>query len=281
MTTSNEITEQLISEAIEKNELLLHYQLQSSVKNNKIVGIEALTRWESTMFGQVDTGKFIEVLERSSLDLVAKFHQWTIHSAFTQIVKWRAIGITVPVFLNFSTRYLQEEECLTFIKDSLRQFNLPASCFGIEVTESCEITNMFKIQSILKRISQMGIEIALDDFCTSYCSLEYLTKLPASKIKIDKQFIQNMGNNALKNPVAIIVESLVDMALKLGVEVIAEGVETLQQLEQITYLGCDSYQGYFHYPPVPASYISGMVLKNQSKYHFTNPFAFSNMAIAL
>jgi EAL domain-containing protein (putative c-di-GMP-specific phosphodiesterase class I) len=194
-------------------------------------------------------------------------------------VKWRAIGIEVPVFLNFSTRYLQERECLTFIQTMLQEYNLPSSCFGIEVTESCSITNMPNIQFVLQNLHKMGVEIALDDFCTSYCSLEYLSELPATKIKIDKQFIQKLDPNNLgnvsricKHPITVILESIIDMSLRLGIEVIAEGVETMQQLEQVTYLGCDVFQGYLYHPPVPACYASAMILKeqNQNKTEFSH-----------
>jgi EAL domain-containing protein (putative c-di-GMP-specific phosphodiesterase class I) len=271
MKNTQQIDSKLIEAAINQNEFLLHYQPQTSVITGKVVGMEALARWQTKTLGYVDTAQFIQVLEDSGIDLIAKFHRWVIRAAFIQIVEWRAIGIEVPVFLNFSTRYLQERECLTFIKALLQEYNLPTSCFGIEVTESCSITNMPDIQFVLQNLYEMGVEIALDDFCTSYCSLEYLTELPATKIKIDKQFIQNLDpkNSTSKsyqgqNPVAIIIESIIDLALKLGIEVIAEGVETMKQLEQVTYLGCDVYQGYLFYPPVPASYISAIVLKEQS-----------------
>jgi EAL domain-containing protein (putative c-di-GMP-specific phosphodiesterase class I) len=261
-----------IEAAIDRNEFVLHYQLQSSVKTGRIVGMEALTRWQTKALGYVDTAQFIKILENSSLDLIAKFHRWVIREAFIQVVAWRAIGIIVPVFLNFSTRYLQERECLSFIQTLLQEYNLPTSCFGIEVTESCSITDMPNIQFVLQSLQEMGVEIALDDFCTSYCSLEYLTELPVTKIKIDRQFIQNLGTKTSQrqNSVSMILESIVDMALKLGIEVIAEGVETLQQLEQVTCLGCDIYQGYLYYPPVPACYVSAMVL-NRGQQDFSKP----------
>jgi EAL domain-containing protein (putative c-di-GMP-specific phosphodiesterase class I) len=268
MKTTHQIDSKLIEAAIDRDELLLHYQPQTSVTTGKVVSMEALARWQTKTLGYVDTFQFIQVLEGSEIDLIAKFHRWVIRAAFIQIVEWRAIGISVPVFLNFSTRYLQERECLTFIQTMLQEYNLPTSCFGIEVTESCSITNMPDIQFVLQNLHEMGVEIALDDFCTSYCSLAYLTEFPVTKIKIDKQFIQNLDpkNSTPKpyqgnNPVAVVIESIIDLALKLGIEVIAEGVETMKQLEQVTYLGCDVYQGYLYYPPVPACYISGIVLK--------------------
>jgi EAL domain-containing protein (putative c-di-GMP-specific phosphodiesterase class I) len=278
MIRTHEINSELIEEAIDNGELLLHYQLQSSLQDNKIVGMEALTRWQSPTFGYVNTAQFIDILEHSEIELIAKFHKWMICTAFTQIVAWRAMGITVPIFLNFSTRYLQQQECLTLIQTMLQEYNLPASCFGVEVTESYSITNMADIKFVLQSLHRMGIQIVLDDFCTSYCTLEYLTELPASKIKIDKQFIQSLGDKSgdksseYPNSILIILESVIDMAMKLGIEVIAEGVETVQQLEQVTYLGCDSYQGFLYYPPVPAHYASAMILNSQNhkEYQFSS-----------
>jgi diguanylate cyclase len=188
-----------------------------------------------------------------------------IRTAFSQIIAWKAIGISIPVFLNFSTRYLQERECLTLIKTLLQEYNLSPTCFGVEVTESCSITKMFDIKFVLQSLYEMGVQIALDDFCTSYCSLEYLTELPATQIKIDKQFIHGLCRTSFqgKNSVSIVLESIIDMALKLGVEVVAEGVETMQQLEQVTYLGCDTYQGYFYCPPLPPNYATALILSEQ------------------
>jgi EAL domain-containing protein (putative c-di-GMP-specific phosphodiesterase class I) len=284
MIYPQKINSELIEEAIDNGELLLHYQLQSSLQNNKIVGMEALTRWQSPTLGYVNTAHLIDVLEHSEIELIAKFHRWMIRTAFAQIVAWRAMGITVPMFLNFSTRYLQKQECLTLIQTMLQEYDLPASCFGVEVTESYSITNMADIKFVLNSLHRMGIEIVLDDFCTSYCTLEYLTELPASKIKIDKQFIQSLGDKSCEYPnsVLIVLESVIDMALRLGIEVIAEGVETVQQLEQVTYLGCDSYQGFLYYPPVPAHYASSMILNSQNhkEYQFSSPSETILQAIA-
>jgi EAL domain-containing protein (putative c-di-GMP-specific phosphodiesterase class I) len=267
MKDTNEISAKLIEEAINNNELLLHYQLQSSVSSNKIVSMEALTRWQSPALGNVDTAKFIGALEICGTSLVAKFHKWLLRKALTQIVAWQEIGVSVPVFLNFSTRYLQEEECLTVIPTLLQEYNLPPSCIGIEVTESSAITNMAGIKFVLQGLHEIGIKIALDDFCTSYCSLEYLSELPASIIKIDQRFIHGLAHqdSRYQKSVSIMLDAIVDMSIKLGVEVVAEGVETLQQLEQVTYLGCDTYQGYLYCPPIPADYVAAMILNTQSQ----------------
>jgi EAL domain-containing protein (putative c-di-GMP-specific phosphodiesterase class I) len=267
---TDEISPKLIEDAIDRNEMVLYYQPQSSVVSGKITGMEALVRWNSKTLGHVNTAEFINVLEQSDISLIAKFHEWVTRTAFKQILAWQEIGIFIPVYLNFSTRYLQERDCFTLVRALVQEYAIQPSSFGIEVTESSVIKNMSDIQFVLQGFHDMGIKIALDDFCTSYCSLEYLSMFPANKIKIDRQFIQGLVDKP-ENSVnmMIIVESIIQMAFKLGIEVIAEGVETLQQLKIIAFLACDEYQGYFFCAPIPANLIPGIVLNefNQSEYN--------------
>jgi EAL domain-containing protein (putative c-di-GMP-specific phosphodiesterase class I) len=263
-----------IEQALKNQEFTLHYQPQSDLCSGRIVRVEALARWNSNTLGDIDTGLFINILENSTNELIAMFHEWVIRTAFSQILAWREMGINTPIDLNFSTRYLQERECLSLIKNLLQEYDLPPSCFGIEVTESCSITNMAGIQFVLQNLHQMGVEIALDDFCTSYCSLDYLSELPATKIKIDRRFIHRLDGDSLQAQIStcIILESVIDMAAKLGMLIVAEGIETLKQLEQVTLLGCDAYQGYFFCPPVPYDIATSIILGEKSR----KPTNFSN-----
>lgn len=260
------INAELIEDAIFNQEFLLHYQPQTSLYSGKIVGVEALCRWNSPQ-GVIEPSIFINIVENSEILLIAKFHEWVIRTAFKQIVEWRGMGIYTPIDINFSTRYLQEIGCLTLIKNLLQEYNLPPSCFGIEVTESCSISKMSDIQFVLRNLYEMGVEIALDDFCTSYCSLDYLSELSATKIKIDKRFIHRLedASSQSQNSTSIILESIIDMAAKLGLEVVAEGVESMKQLEQVTLLGCDAYQGYLFCPPVPSYLATAMILNEISQ----------------
>jgi EAL domain-containing protein (putative c-di-GMP-specific phosphodiesterase class I) len=263
MTYTGAISSEQIQEAIESGEMELHYQPQSNLVSGGISGVEALVRWNSKTLGSVSTVHFINILESSEIGLIAKFHEWLIRTAFRQIVAWRKIGISVPIDLNFSTRYLQERECLTIVEQLLQEYDLPPSCFGIEVTESFSISHLKEIQFVLESLNKIGIGIALDDFCTSYCSLEYLSELPVTKIKIDKKFIHQLDNKSLQrqNAINIILESVVEMAFNLGITVVAEGVETFKQLEAVTLIGCDSYQGYLFCPPIPADLATETIFK--------------------
>ncbi len=263
----SDITAQHIDEAIDNGEMVLHYQPISNLTSGEITGLEALVRWHSKKLGQIDTAHFIKVLEHSDISLIAKFHRWLTITAFEQILTWQQIGISVPVYLNFSSRYLQEQDSLNLIKSLVQDYKISTSWFGIEVTETHSIHDMQGIQFVLNKLSNMGIKISLDDFCTSYCSLEYLSDLPAHAIKIDRRFVQGLTSDDFQrqNSINIIVESIIEMVFKLGIEVVAEGVETLKQLEIVTYLGCDSYQGYLLSPPAPVDVITQMLFSKRTR----------------
>jgi EAL domain-containing protein (putative c-di-GMP-specific phosphodiesterase class I) len=263
----SDITPQLIEEAIDNGEMVLHFQPQSNLISGEINGLEALVRWHSKTLGSIDTAYFINILENSDISLIAKFHRWATITAFEQILTWQKLGILIPVYLNFSTRYLQERDCLNLLKSLIQDYQIKPSWFGVEVTESFAIKDMEGIQFVLNNLHSMGVKIALDDFCTSYCSLEYLSELPADIIKIDKRFIQGLIGDSYKrqSSINIIVESIVEMAFKMDIEVVAEGVETLKQLEAVTFLGCDAYQGYLLCPPIPVDLVTKMILNERSR----------------
>ena len=263
----SDITAQHIEEAIDNGEMVLHYQPLSNLTSGEITGLEALVRWHSPKLGQIDTAHFIKILEHSDISLIAKFHRWVTISAFEQILTWQEVGISLTVYLNFSARYLQERDCLNLIKSLVQDYKISTSWFGIEVTESHSIQDMQAIQFVLNKLTDMGIKISLDDFCTSYCSLEYLSDLPTHAIKIDRRFTQGLTSDDFQRQscINIIVESIIEMAFKLGIEVVAEGVETLKQLEKVTFLGCDSYQGYLLCPPVPVDVITQMLFSNRTR----------------
>jgi len=225
-----------------------------------VIGMEALVRWHSKTLGDVNTAHFINALEHSEIQLIAKFHEWVLRTTFKQILIWQRMDISVPVHINFSAVYLQQQECLTLVQALMQEYNIHPSWFGIEVTESSPITDMGRMKYTLDNFHAMGINIALDDFCTSYSSLEHLSDFPVTKIKIDKKFIHGLtGESSGQKAIAIILEAIVEMAIKLGIEIVAEGVETIKQLELVTYMGFDSYQGYFLCPPIPVDLVTDML----------------------
>ncbi len=162
-----------IEEAINNGEMALHFQPQSNLISGEINGLETLVRWYSKTLGSIDTAYFIKILENSDISLIAKFHRWVTITAFEQILAWQKVGISIPVYLNFSTRYLQERDCLNLLKSLIQDYQIEPSWFGIEVTETFLIKDMNGIQFVLNNLHSMGIRIVRDDFSTSYCSLSF------------------------------------------------------------------------------------------------------------
>jgi len=259
-----------IETAIDRNELSLVFQLQNSLEDNSIFGIEVLTRWRSPEFGVVDTEGFIRVIESSSLLLIKKFHEWVIKETFNQMALWQDMGLLVPTCINFSSQYLQCKDSLNYILYLMQEYKIDPHYLGIELTETSPITKKDEIFFVLHHLSMLGIKICLDDFCTSYCPLEYLCDLPIDIIKLDKRFIHGLVDQSMDRRTAIntIVESLITMAHNLGIKVIAEGVETIEQLELVAAMGCDAFQGYLLSRPVPAPVMKLMLgeLVNRSNY---------------
>ena len=248
------ISSQMIEDAIDRNELTLVFQPQNCLGTDSLFGIEVLTRWNSLELGTIDTQHFIEILESSSLLLVKKFHEWLLKETFTQMSLWQDLGLSVPVFINFSSRYLQCKDSLSYILYLIQEYRIDPHFLGIELTETAPITYKDEIFFVLHHLNMLGIKISLDDFCTSYCSLEYLCDLPVDMIKLDKRFVHGLVDDSRERRVAMttIVEHLIAMAHQLGIKVVAEGVETIEQLELVTAMGCDAFQGYLLSRPVVA-----------------------------
>lgn len=252
MTYQGLISPQMIENAIDRNELNLVFQLQNSLESNSIFGIEVLTRWRSLELGTIDTQSFIKILESSSLLLIKKFHEWLIKETFNQISLWQDLGLLVPIYINFSSRYLQCKDSINYILYLMQEYRIDPHYLGIELTETAPITQKDEIFFVLHHLHMLGIKISLDDFCTAYCPLEYLCDLPVDIIKLDKHFVHGLVDQAVDRRTAIttIVDSLITMAHNLNIKVVAEGVETVEQLELVTAMGCDAFQGYLLSRPV-------------------------------
>lgn len=248
------ILSEMIERAIANRELSLAFQVQNHLRTNSLFGVEVLTRWQTPDRGRIDTAQLIQVLEKSSLSLVQHFHEWVLQEAFSYISVWQEIGIKLPVYINFSSRYLQCKDSLHYILYLIREYKVDPHYLGVELTETAPITDREEIFFVLHHLSLLGVKIVLDDFCTSYCCLEYLCDFPVDIIKLDKTFVNGLVDHSPERRAAIttIVQSLIHMAHSLGIAVLAEGLETVEQLKTVINLGCDAYQGYLLSPPVPA-----------------------------
>ena len=237
------ILERELSQAVENNELILHYQPQVCLLTRKIKGIEALVRWQHPSKGFLPPGEFIQFAEDSRL--IIPIGTWVLEQACLQLKKLNLPELTVSV--NLSPRQFAAPNLLDTIKKALSNSGLKGHQLELEITETALMKNMANAITTLKQIKSLGIQIAIDDFGTGYSSLSQLKNLPADTLKIDREFIKDI-NKSTDN--SVITEVIVSMGHKLGLTVIAEGVETEEQVEFIRQIQCDMAQGYFFSRPV-------------------------------
>ena len=236
--------------AIEDGELVLFYQPKSSLKGGKdgrIHGAEALVRWVHPQKGMVPPDEFIPLAEQT--DLMKPLTMYVVNEAIKQVAEWRGRGLDMCVAVNVSARNLSDAAFPADIKVLLDAHSADATWLEFEVTESTVINDPSRAILVLQELCDMGIRIAIDDYGAGYTSLSYLTRLPVHSLKIDKSFVQNMSEQRQDG---LIVKSTIELGRGLGLDVIAEGVETESVWNELADLGCDYAQGYYVSKPVPA-----------------------------
>ena len=236
--------------AIERGELVLHYQPKADMRSGAIVGVEALARWQTPRRGLIGPSEFMPGAERNGSTLSA-LTEWTLEAAAEQAARWRADGHQLTVAVNISPRSLTDGSLPQRVESVLHQFGLPASLLQLELTETAVfgIADPDQVSEILCALSGMGIQIALDDFGTGYSSLARLRDLPIGKVKIDQSFVMRMDEQPHD---ALIVRSVIALAKNLGLVVVAEGVEREPVWRRLSDLGCDLAQGNYLSRPLPA-----------------------------
>lgn len=234
-------------EVFRRNELELFYQPQVDL-GGQLVGVEALLRWNRD--GEIVLpNQFVPELEDSGL--IVSVGEWVIDRALEQLVRWRADGVDVPrVAVNVSPVQLQRVDLVATLDRLLGEHKLPPSSLELEVTERVMLADHGRTRENLEGIRAMGVSIALDDFGTGYSSLSSLHDYPVNTIKVDRRFVRDIASNARS---ASIVGSILDLGRRLGLEVVAEGVETLQQVELLQKEGCKVLQGFLFGHPEPAT----------------------------
>ncbi len=237
--------------AIEHNELALFYQPKIHMQTRRVIGVEALLRWKHPHRGVIAPDEFIPLAERSGL--IRPLTQWVLSAALDQARAWEQAGFQLSVAVNLSARNLLDAQLPDHLVELLRRTGTPPDRLELEITESTIMVDPARASEVLTRLHHMGISLAIDDFGTGYSSLGYLKRLPVSAVKIDKSFVKNM--EADDND-AVIVRSTVELAHNLGLQVIAEGVETSYLWERLAALGCDAAQGYYVSQPMPAEALS-------------------------
>jgi diguanylate cyclase (GGDEF)-like protein/PAS domain S-box-containing protein len=240
--------EQDLRHALIHDELALFYQPIVAVETGVITGAEALLRWRHPQRGIVPPGEFIPLAEETGL--ILEIGEWVLRQACRQIRRWREQDLAVNlVAVNLSARQFQQEDLVQRIAGILRESGVSPDLIQLEITESAMLKNVDSAMVMLWQMREMGIQIALDDFGTGYSSLTYLKRFPIDAVKIDQSFVRDLDHEASD---ATIVSTVIGMAENLHLNVIAEGVETENQLEFLRQRGCKEYQGYLFARPMPA-----------------------------
>ena len=240
--------ESSLRRALERDEFLLHYQPQIDIETGKLVGAEALVRWEHPKLGLIPPNKFIPLAEDTGL--IIPLGEWILHQACHQHRAWSDRGFEpIALAVNLSAGQMHKG-LVPLVERILRESGMKQRHLGIEITESLIMTNVDENVSILGDLCSLGLRVALDDFGTGYSSLSYLKRFPIHTVKIDKSFVRDLVHDADD---AAIIRAIIAMAKSLKLDVTAEGVEEAAQLDILRDLKCDKYQGYFFSPPVAST----------------------------
>lgn len=234
--------------AVERNELILHYQPQMSLRNGELIGMEALVRWRHPVRGLVSPVEFIPLAEKSGL--IIPIGEWVLRTACTQNQAWVAAGLSsMAVAVNLSARQFEAQNIVALTAQVLRETGLDPGFLELELTESAAMSNADAFVGMTKELKDLSISLSIDDFGTGYSSLSYLKRFSLDRLKIDQSFVRDIVQDPDS---AAIVAAIIELSHSLGLSVIAEGVETEDQLAFLRRRGCDEMQGFYFSKPLPA-----------------------------
>lgn len=240
--------------AIERNQLELYYQPQVSLSKQRVVGMEALLRWNHPENGLIGPDVFIPVAEE--VGFIGEISRWVLESACLQLASWRKAGYRdLKMSLNLAPHDFDRGDIVEFVTDCIQRHDLPPSKVELEITESMMMQDTAGVAAKVRELRSAGIGVAIDDFGTGYSALAYLQKLPVSVLKIDRSFVRDL-DGLMTNP---IISAITGIAKGFGLELIAEGVEHAQQAKTLKALGCDVMQGYYFAHPMQAGDASAMI----------------------
>ena len=246
----NEKTQEYISltnsmrEALKNDEYVLYYQPQNDIKTNDIIGAEALIRWDVPHKGMLSPAVFIPIAEQNGF--IVELGEWILRTAIKQKKEWEEKGSDIKLSINIAAKQVQNPRFVNDLQTLLQTYKVNASNIVLEITEYVFLDSSASLHEVFTKIKKLGVKISLDDFGTGYSSLSYLKAFPIDILKIDKSFIDDYENE----DGSVFIETIIKMAQTLKLEVIAEGVETHEQITYLKALHCDAYQGYFCSKPV-------------------------------
>ena len=233
--------------ALSLNELSLHYQPLMDMRANTVFGVEALLRWKSKTLGELSPAQFIPIAEESGL--IVPIGTWVLREACIQVKQWReSCGQDYMLAVNLSPQQFRQPDLAAVVATILAETGFPARALELEITESSLMHNVSDVIATLHQLVELGVRLAIDDFGTGYSSLAYLRHFPVHKLKIDQSFVRDIGQD---DKGLGIVSTIISLAATLNLEVIAEGVETQPQMQELVQQGCHFLQGYFFSRPLP------------------------------
>ncbi len=236
-----------LRDAVEKNEIDIHYQPLIETTQQHVVGVEILARWQHPELGNITPDEFIPMAEQ--MGLICILTSQILDKAISNCSRWHKQGYHLGISLNLSTYCLQNLLLPKEIDSVIKKYNIDASSIELEITESALMHDLSRAGKILDQLHHLSLQLAIDDFGTGFSSLSYLKNLPIDTLKIDKSFISDMCSNASDNA---IVKTIIELGHNLGCRVVAEGVENQQTLDSLTLLNVDVIQGFFYSKPLPS-----------------------------
>ena len=256
--------------AIERHELQLYYQPKIHAKSGQITGVEALLRWQHAVRGFVPPNLFIPIAER--FGLIGTIGNWVIDEACRQMSEWKKQGLRMRVAVNLSVHQLRQEDLVQRVRIAVDHFGVDPALLTFEITESVAMEDTQETMRAFSQLAAVGVGLAIDDFGTGYSSLSYLRKLPARQLKIDQSFVQDLGTS---QDALAVVDAVIKLAHALGLQVVAEGVETARQRDILLTLQCDELQGYLFARPMAARLLTLWAMGEARTVSHTAPDATS------
>ncbi|WP_164463717.1 bifunctional diguanylate cyclase/phosphodiesterase [Niallia circulans] len=250
-----------LKKALKENEFVLYYQPKVNIETGNFIGVEALIRWISPEKGVISPAAFISLAEES--DFILLLGEWILNKACAQIKEWEKLNIKIPIAINVSIKQLLKQDFAALVSKKLREYKISSEYLEIEITESVLSNHESLVRDTVSILRSMGIKVSIDDFGTGYASFMYLKQFQADTIKIDKSFISHLPASQED---AAIVSAIIILASELGMNVIAEGVETQEQSDFLKSKGCTNLQGYLYSKPLPPSEILSFLTEAEGRF---------------
>ncbi|HWJ95327.1 MAG TPA: bifunctional diguanylate cyclase/phosphodiesterase, partial [Telluria sp.] len=249
-----------LRDALRQGQLFLEYQPQVDVATRRIVGVEALLRWQHPVYGRIAPDRFIPLAEETGM--IMQIGDWVLRTACAQNRAWRDAGLPqVKTAVNLSARQLKDPDLVPRVLDIVSATGIPPHCLDLEITEGTLIEDLASNRVLMNELRQAGVLVSIDDFGTGYSSLNYLSELPVDILKMDGLFVRRLGAAGPRGRSFAIAEAIIGMAHRLQLKVIAESVETPEQLAELRTMGCDEAQGYLFERPLAPEQVGALLAR--------------------